>query len=81
LQRAQRNIDQAPEQYKHYFLKALPERYHAMVDVHAFGPGERLVFESYTQEMFERTHRWVASWAIFPAEQHADANYTSAVLV
>ena len=81
LQRAQRDIDQAPEQYKHYFLKALPERYRAMVDVHAFGPGERLVFEPYTQDIFERTHRWVASWEIFPAEQHVSAHYASAVLV
>ena len=81
LQRAQRDIDQAPERYKHYFLKALPERYHGMVDVRAFGPGERLVFESYTQEMFEHTHRWIASWEIFPEEQHASVHYTSAVLV
>ena len=81
LQRAQRDIDQAPERYKHYFLQALPEYYHAMVDVHAFGPGERLVFEPYTQEIFEHTHRWVASWEIFPAESHSSATYTSAVLL
>jgi hypothetical protein len=81
LQRAQRDIDQAPERYKHYFLKALPEHYHAMVDVHAFGPGERLVFEPYTQDIFEHTHRWVASWEIFPAEPDSSATYTSAVLL
>jgi hypothetical protein len=52
-----------------------------MVDVHAFGPGERLVFEPYTQEIFEHTHRWVASWEIFPAESHGSATYTSAVLL
>jgi len=69
LQRAQRDVDQAPERYKHYFLKALPEHYHTMVDVRAFGPGERLVFEPYSQEMFEHT------------QQHASTNYTSAVLV
>ena len=81
LQRAQRDIDQMPERYKPYFLKALPEFYHAMVDVHAFGPGERLVFEPYTQEIFEHTHRWVAAWEIFPAESHSSATYTSAMLL
>jgi NitT/TauT family transport system substrate-binding protein len=81
LQRAQRDIDQMPERYKPYFLKALPEYYHAMVDVHAFGPGERLVFEPYTQEIFEHTHRWVAAWEIFPAESHSSATYTSAMLL
>lgn len=81
LQRAQRDIDLEPERYKHYFLKALPQHYHDMVDVHGFGTGERLVFEPYTPEMFEHTHRWVASWEIFPEEQSVGMDYTAAVLV
>lgn len=83
LQRAQRDIDLEPERYKHYFLKALPDRYHALVDVRAFGTGERLVFEPYTPEMFEHTHRWIASWELFPEsqEQPDSATYASAVLV
>jgi hypothetical protein len=31
-------------------------------DVRWFGPGERLVFELYTGEMFERAHRWIERW-------------------
>ncbi len=81
LQRAQRDIDLEPERYKHYFLKALPERYGGMVDVRTFGTGERLVFEPYTPEMFEHTHRSVASWEIFPEEQVGRAEFTSAVLI
>jgi NitT/TauT family transport system substrate-binding protein len=83
LQRAQRDIDLEPERYKHYLLKALPERYHSMVDIRACGTGERLVFEPYTPEMFAHTHRWVASWEIFSdAENQASrADYGSAVLV
>ncbi len=81
LQRAQRDIDQQPERYKHYLLKGLPEKYHAMVDVRSFGPGERLVFEPYTRELFEHTHRCIASWEIFPEEEVGSAPYTSAVLV
>jgi hypothetical protein len=77
LQQAQRDIDQAPERYKHYVLQALPESYHAMVDVHAFGLGERLVFEPYTQAISEHTHRWVASWEIFPAEFHSSVTYNA----
>ena len=35
--------------YVHYYLRELPERFHALVDVRAFGPGERIVFEPYTE--------------------------------
>lgn len=82
LQRAQRDIDLEPERYKHYFLKALPDKYHAMVEVRTFGTGERLVFEPYTPDMFAQTHRWMASWNMFPElEAVASAsNYAAAVL-
>ena len=81
LQRAQRDIDLEPERYKHYFLKELPARYHDMVDVRAFGTGERLVFEPYTREAFERTHRWMESLKLFPQEQLGRATYDAAILV
>ena len=71
LQRAQRDIDLEPERYKHYFLKELPAKYHDMIDVGGFGPGERLIFEPYTKEMFERTHRWMEDWKLFPEEKAA----------
>ena len=83
LQRAQRDIDLEPERYKHYFLKALPEKYHSMIDLHGFGVGERLVFEPYTRQSFEHTHRWIASWELFDsaAAPVGNADYTSAVLL
>ena len=34
-------LDLEPEQYKHYLLKAIPERLHSIVDVTGFGPSER----------------------------------------
>ena len=80
IRRAQRDIDVAPELYTHYFLKELPERYHALVDVRAFGPGERVVFEPYTKEVFEQTHRWMEEWKIFPEEQSGGAGYEASVL-
>jgi NitT/TauT family transport system substrate-binding protein len=81
LQRAQRDIDLEPERYKHYFLKELPEKYHAMIDVGTFGPGERLVFEPYTREIFERTHRWIEQEKLFPEGQVATGDYDSSVSV
>ncbi len=81
LQRAQRDIDMEPERYKHYFLKELPEKYHDMVDVRGFGLGERLVFEPYTREMFERAQRWMGEWKLFPEEQVGTADYAEAVSV
>jgi NitT/TauT family transport system substrate-binding protein len=79
LQRAQRDIDLAPEQYKHYLLKAIPEKLHDKVDVTGFGPGERIVFEDYTREMYEATHRWMENLNLFPEDQVGHADYQLAV--
>jgi hypothetical protein len=49
--------------------------------VRAFGPGERLVFEPYTQEVYEQTHRWMKKLELFPEGQAAEADYRTAVLV
>ena len=80
LQRAQQDIDLAPEAYKHYFLRELPERYHALVDIRRFGPGERIVFEPYPRQAFERTREWIESWDLFPPEQKGDDGYDIAVV-
>jgi ABC-type nitrate/sulfonate/bicarbonate transport system substrate-binding protein len=80
LRRAQHDIDLEPESYKHYFLRELPERYHRMVDARMFGPGERIVFEPYPKEIFERTRRWIESWNLFPPEQAGRAGYEGSVV-
>lgn len=80
LQRAQHDIDLAPEAYKHYFLRELPERYHALVDIRRFGPGERIVFEPYPRQAFERTREWIESWDLFPPEQKGNDGYDIAVV-
>jgi NitT/TauT family transport system substrate-binding protein len=79
MHRAQRDIDLAPEQYKHYLLKAIPAKLHPVVDVTGFGPGERMVFEDYTREMFEQTHRWMEELNLFPADQLGHTTYEMAV--
>jgi NitT/TauT family transport system substrate-binding protein len=79
LQRAQRDIDLEPERYKHYFLRELPEKYHGMIAVAGFGPGERLVFEPYTRDIFERTHRWMEQEKLFPESEVGTRDYDSSV--
>ena len=81
LQRAQRDIDVEPEKYKHYFLKEMPERWRKIVDVRALSPGERIVFEPYTRETFEKTHRWMEDLQLFGDDQLGKGSYTEAVLV
>jgi ABC-type nitrate/sulfonate/bicarbonate transport system substrate-binding protein len=66
LRRAQRDIDLRPEKYTHYYSKEFPERFHARMDTRRWGPGERLVFEPYTEEVFKESRDWIASHGIFP---------------
>ena len=76
LRRAQADIDVSYQRYTHYYANELPERHRALVDVRRFGPGERLVFEPYTQEMYERTQEWIEERGIFtdgPASPHGYA--------
>jgi NitT/TauT family transport system substrate-binding protein len=79
LRQAQREIDLQPERYKRYWLREMPEDLAKGVDVRRFGPGERIVFEPYTREMFERTHRWMQHWELFDAGS-AGVRYEDAVL-
>ncbi len=81
LQRAQRDIDVEHQQYTHYYLREMADEFKPLVDVRAFGPGERLVFEPYTQEVYEQTHRWMKKLELFPAGHAAEADYRTAVLV
>ncbi len=80
LRRAQGDIDLGAEKYKHYWLREMPEDLKAIADPRRFGPGERIVFEPYTREMFEQTHRWMITWDLFTPEQAQQARYEEAVL-
>jgi NitT/TauT family transport system substrate-binding protein len=79
LRVAQRDIDLEPEKYKHYWLREMPDDLKAIADVRRFGPGERVVFEPYTREMFEKTHGWMQTWDLFSPEQ-SPVKYEEAVL-
>ncbi|MGH8230023.1 MAG: ABC transporter substrate-binding protein [Steroidobacteraceae bacterium] len=75
LRRAQRDIDLRPELYTHYYEREFPVRYHAMMDTRRWGPGERLVFEPYTEEAFETSREWIAQHEIFPAGDLGSRGY------
>jgi NitT/TauT family transport system substrate-binding protein len=81
LRRAQAELDIEPEPYKHYYARELPADLAALVDVRRFGPGERIVFEPYTRELYERTQRWMELWNLFTPEQAAQSRFEQAVLV
>jgi NitT/TauT family transport system substrate-binding protein len=80
LRRAQRAIDLEADRYKHFWLREMPDDLREAVDVRRFGPGERMVFEPYTREMFEATHRWMESWQLFDGSSAARPRYEDAVV-
>ena len=65
LRSAQRDIDLRPELYTHYYKKEFPDRFHAMMDTRRWGPGERIVFEPYSKQVFEDSFEWIAEHKIF----------------
>ena len=70
LRRAQRDIDLRPELYTHYYKKEFPLRFHEMMDTRRWGPGERIVFEPYTKEVFEESFRWIAQHEHLCRQRH-----------
>ncbi len=80
LRRAQRDIDLRPDRYTHYYKKEFPARYHAMMDTRRWGPGERLVFEPYTKEVFDETFKWIADRGIFADTGMGSQRYESSIL-
>jgi NitT/TauT family transport system substrate-binding protein len=80
LRRAQREIDLEPDRFKHFWLRELPDDLAAGVDVRRFGPGERIVFEPYTRDMYERTHRWMERWQLFDPAAATRAAYEQSVI-
>ena len=77
LRSAQRDIDLRPDLYTHYYKKEFPLRFHNMMDTRRWGPGERIVFEPYTKEVFEKSFEWIAEHHIFPEGSMGSGNYES----
>jgi NitT/TauT family transport system substrate-binding protein len=80
LLRAQQEIDLGPERYKRFWLREMPPDLQDLTDVRRFGPGERVVPQPYTREMYDRTHRWMANWDLLDAAAQDGGRYDDAVL-
>jgi len=78
LRRAQHDIDLRPELYTHYYKEEFPERFHPMMDLRYFGPGERIVFEEYSEKMYNESRVWVSERDIFPDGDIGDLSYEEA---
>ncbi len=80
LRRAQADIDVMHQSFAHYYANEIPQRHLELVDVRRFGPGERFVFEPYSQEMYEKTHQWVEERGIFASEKEGHGSYADSVI-
>ena len=80
LRLAQRDIDLRPELYTRYYKNEFPERFHAMMDTRRWGPGERIVFEPYSKQVFEESFDWIARHKIFADGQMGSGDYDSATI-
>jgi hypothetical protein len=78
LRRAQRDIDLRPELYTKHYRHEFPERFHAQMDTRRWGPGERIVFEPYTREIYEESFKWIAEREIFEPGKMGPGNFDDA---
>ena len=80
LRMAQTDIDLRPERYTHYYRNEFPEQFRDRNGHEArFGPGERIVFEPYSRDMFESSRQWIAEREIFE-EGIGSLSYEEAVV-
>src|SRR5271154_2741522 len=79
LRRAQRDIDLRPELYTHYYRKEFPARFHDQMETRRWGPGERLVFEPYSKEVFEESFDWIERHGIFPRSEMGSGQYETSI--
>ena len=80
LRRAQRDIDLRPDLYTHFYRNEFPDRYHPLMDTRRWGPGERLVFEPYTKEVYEETFQWIAAHGMFADTGMGAGDYDALVI-
>jgi hypothetical protein len=80
LKRAQRDLDLRPELYTHYYKNEFPVRWHEVMDTRRWGPGERLVFETYTEETFNTSRDWIAERDIFEGGDLGRKRYEEATV-
>lgn len=80
LRRAQSQIDLRPELYTHYYKKEFPEKFHDQMDTRRWGPGERIVFEPYSKQIFDDSFEWIQNHGIFPDGGMGNGIYEDSVV-
>jgi hypothetical protein len=50
------------------------------MDTRRWGPGERLVFEPYTEEVYKEARSWIASHGIYPDGNLGGERYEGATV-
>src|SRR3954469_7357538 len=80
LLRAQQEIDLDLPRYARHWAREIPADLLDLVDVRRFGPGERVVPQPYTAEMFDWTQGWMRGWQLLDADQPAAVRYEDTVL-
>jgi hypothetical protein len=50
------------------------------MDTRRWGPGERIVFEPYTKEVFEESFRWIAERGIFAEGDMGAGKYEESII-
>jgi ABC-type nitrate/sulfonate/bicarbonate transport system substrate-binding protein len=80
LKRAQSDIDLRPDRYTHFYRNEFPERFHSAMDTRRWGPGERIVFEPYSKELYEESFSWIAAHEIFASGDMGPGEYERSVV-
>jgi ABC-type nitrate/sulfonate/bicarbonate transport system substrate-binding protein len=80
LKRAQRDIDLRPDRYTHFYKNEFPLRFHAIMDTRRWGPGERIVFESYSKELYDESFSWISAHEIFAKGEMGHGDYERSVV-
>jgi NitT/TauT family transport system substrate-binding protein len=79
LRRAQLDIDLNPGLYTHYYKKEFPARFVDQLDTKRWGPGERIVFESYSRSVYEQSFQWISAHNIFSEGEMGSCAYDQAI--
>tara|TARA_Y100001934_G_C12381807_1_gene792871 strand:- start:5584 stop:6432 length:849 start_codon:yes stop_codon:yes gene_type:complete len=80
LRRAQSDIDLHTHKYTHFYKNEFPTRFHDKMDTRLFGPGERIVFEPYSTEIYVDTQKWVMERGIFPDGDPIVRDYNGSII-
>ena len=79
LRRAQTDLDLHTHKYTHFYKKEFPIRFHDQMDTRLFGPGERIVFEPYNDEIYANTQQWIMDRGLFPEGNPVVRDYNSSI--